>query len=164
MTNRLERPGMGKLAKFILGLVSILLCFVVTPITSSIALGLALLWMVGWLVVLAVVFVPHAVKTWHQASAEIKAEDAAWDSMLMEKWDAEETMNLLTARKAGWHPEVARKIVQGHRNTEEAKLDAQNALIRAEDEKETAIALAKKIYYWKDRTFRRRSKGTSKIA
>ncbi|MHB1247554.1 MAG: hypothetical protein ACYCZH_14005 [Sulfuriferula sp.] len=94
---------MNNLTKFILWLVIAILSFVFMPVTSMLVLGFSLL----LFAVLFAPLIPRAVKAWREA----RADDAAWDALMSEKWDAGDTKRFRDLRAAGWPAMSARGVV-----------------------------------------------------
>jgi len=139
---------MTGLVKFALGLMFLLISFLVTPVTTTIILGLLLLWCLGWLIVFLIAFIPRSRAAWAQAKAEIKSEDEEWDALLAKYRNAEFSGQLITARTAGWSPKAAKISIQQDEDARQAKNDAEIQMIKTYDAREDAIERDKKIAYW----------------
>ena len=94
---------MNNLIKFIFWLVVVILAFVFMPVTSMLILGFSLL----LFAVLFAPMIPRALK----ARREVRADDAAWDVLMSEKWDAGDTKRFRDLRATGWSAMSARGVV-----------------------------------------------------
>jgi len=149
---------MTGLVKFALGLLLLLISFIVTPVTTTIILGLFLLWCLGWLIVFLIAFIPRSRAAWAQANAEIKSEDEEWDALLAKYRNAEFSGQLIAARNAGWSPKAAKITIQHDEDAQQAKNDAEIEMIKTHDAREDVIERDKKIAYWIARASKRKDK------
>jgi len=94
---------MYTLIKFIFWLVIVMLAFVFMPVTSMLILVFSLLFF-------AVLFAPLISRAL-KARREGRADAAAWDVLMSEKWDAGDAKRFRDLRATGWPAMSARGVV-----------------------------------------------------